>query len=395
LVGIRTQGHALSVQTTRMTTAARIAFDARYINDRYHGIGRYAFCLLESLVAAAPGLTFLVFTGNSAESRFDWGSLQKAPNVEFKRGPWPLYWPQEQLAWLRILHEQRANLFHTPYFVLPGLARLPMINTVHDLIFDRHPEYMPKPWSRPYYKGLMQMGVRRARRILCVSRATAEDLLKYYPAAGGKETIILEGVDPHFSPALDTASMQRIRKKYLLEKPFILSVGARRPHKNQVLLMRAYAELAESIGHDLVLVGSRDTRFPDEAQQAVQSQRLQGRVHILDWVEEGDLPGLYRLADLVVQPSIIEGFGLPVLEAMASETPVIAANASSLPEVVGEAGLLVDPQDESQLAQMMRVALHDPKLRQRLVSAGRTRLEHFTWAQAAQAVLQVYQQVLR
>jgi glycosyltransferase involved in cell wall biosynthesis len=377
-----------------MNKAARIAFDARYINDRYHGIGRYAFRLLEALAAAAPGLTFLVYTGNGQQSRFDWGSLREAPNVEFRQGPWPLYWPQEQLIWPRLLHEQRVDLFHTPYFVLPGLAQVPMLNTVHDLIFDRHPEYMPKAWGRPYYKGLMQIGVRRARRILCVSSATAQDLVKFYPAASGKTTISGEGVDPHFGTALDAASMRQIRDKYRLERPFILSVGAGRPHKNQGRLVRAYAELAGSIGHDLVLAGARDARFPDEAQQAVRSHGLQGRVHILDWVAEGDLPGLYRLADLVVQPSIIEGFGLPVLEAMASETPVVAARVSSLPEVVGEAGLLVDPQDVSQLAQAMQTALQDAELRQRLVCAGRERLEHFSWAQAAEAVLQVYRQVL-
>jgi glycosyltransferase involved in cell wall biosynthesis len=374
--------------------AERIAFDARYINDRYHGIGRYAFRLLEALTAAAPGLNFLVFTGNEADSRFDWGSLQKAPNVELMRGPWPLYSPQEQLAWPRILRKQRANLFHTPYFVLPGLAQVPMLNTVHDLIFDRYPEYMPSAWSRPYYRGLMHMGVRRARRILCVSRATAEDLVKYYPGAGGKTTVILEGVDPHFNPALDAAGMERMRQKYRLDRPFILSVGARRPHKNQGLLVRAYAGLAGSIGHDLVLVGAGDGRFPDEAQQTARSRGLQGRVRILDWVAEGDLAGLYRLADLVVQPSIIEGFGLPILEAMASETPVIAANASALPEVVGEAGLLVDPSDESRLAQAIKAVLEDARLRQRLVCAGRERLENFTWRRAAEEVLQVYQEVL-
>jgi glycosyltransferase involved in cell wall biosynthesis len=369
----------------------RIAFDARYVNDRYHGIGRYAFRLLEALVAAAPARTFIVFRGREEDSRFDWGALSARPNVELWDGPWPLYWPQEQLQWPALLRRSRADLFYSPYFVAPLLVTdaCPAIVTVHDLIFDRYPAYMPRRWARPYYRLLMALSVRRARRVVAVSRATAADLTHYYRTPPDKVAVVLEGVDPSFATAGED-QLAAIRQRYDLKRSFVLTVGARRPHKNQARLVRAFARIPNG-GCDLVFAGPADDRFPDEARRAVEDTGLNGKVRFLDWVPESDLPGLYALADLVALPSLVEGFGLPALEAMACGTPVLAANASSLPEVVGGAGVLVDPYDEEAMAAALGELLADRALRHRLARAGLARAATFTWQQAARRTLEIFE----
>ena len=147
-----------------MSAPRRIAFDARYISDQYHGIGRYAFRLLEGMTTAAPEVTFIVFKGRGRDSRFDWATVEAQSNVEFCEGPWPLYWPHEQFIWPLLLRRARADIFYSPYFVAPLMSSCPAVITVHDLIFDRYPDYMPLSWSRPYYRRLMRWGIRRARR---------------------------------------------------------------------------------------------------------------------------------------------------------------------------------------------------------------------------------------
>jgi hypothetical protein len=127
----------------------RIGFDARFINDRYHGIGRYAFELLVALTGLAPDHYFVIFLGKGQDTRFDWGTLKRQPNVELRMGPWPLYWPHEQLIWPLLIRRTDIDIFHSPYFVAPLLAigSLPIIITIHDLIFDRYPQYMPQSWG--------------------------------------------------------------------------------------------------------------------------------------------------------------------------------------------------------------------------------------------------------
>ncbi|HSR31259.1 MAG TPA: glycosyltransferase family 1 protein [Anaerolineae bacterium] len=378
-----------------MNAPERIAFDARYINDRYQGIGRYAFRLLEAMVMAAPEHTFMVFRGREKDSRFDWETLASRPNVELWQGPWPLYWPHEQVRWPRLLRQSRADLFHSPYFVAPLLAPCPVVITVHDLIFDRYPAYMPWAWSRPYYRLLMRLSNRRARRTIAVSQATGADLAHYYTTPPDKIVIIPEGVEQSFAATAEPRHLHKLRERYGLTQPFILNVGARRPHKNLARLVRAFASLDSSIAHTLVFVGPADSRFPDDARQAAAEAGLNGRIRFLDWVPENDLAALYAAADLVVVPSLVEGFGLPALEAMASGTPVLAANTSSLPEVIGDAGLLVDPSDEIALAAAMCEILNDLVLWQRLAAAGKARAARFTWREAAQQTLKVYQEVQR
>lgn len=374
----------------------RLGFDARYINDQYHGIGRYAFNLIETLSRLASSAHFTIFRGNGSDSRFDWRMLSRRDNVEFLPGPDRLYWPTEQIAWLKLLEREDIHIFHSPYFVAPLLARrsLRVVVTVHDLIFDRYPEYMPQAWARPYYRAMMKNSLRRANRIVAVSKATARDLVQYYPDADGKIAVIREGVQAEFEGNMDRVTAETVRNKYGLEKPFVMTVGVRRPHKNLGRLVRAYALLANDIEHHLVLVGPGDPRFSDEAAGEVERLKLSDRVHFLDWVPETDMPALYRVADLVVLPSMIEGFGLPALEAIAGGTVVAAAENSAYSEVLGEAGIFFDPQRETALAEAIRTGLTNCQLRQRLTERGYSRLHNYAWEDVALKTLTLYDAIL-
>ena len=374
--------------------AKRIAFDARYINDRYHGIGRYAFRLIEALAQAAPQTTFFVLRGTARDTRFDWATLEALPNIHLKKGPSPLFWPQEQLIWPFILRRLGVDLFHSPYFVAPLLSNVPAIITIHDLIFERFPQYMPWAHTRPYYRLLMALSTRRARRIVSVSQATAADLQQFYKIPREKIAVCGEAVDPSLAPICDDEEHRRLRKQYGLERPFVLAVGARRPHKNFQRLVEAFALIEPYCDHDLVFVGPADERFPDEARQTAQNLQLDNRVHFLGWAPEADLPGLYSLAQAVAAPSLIEGFGLPVLEAMACGAPVLANDAASLPEVAGNAAMLVDATNSMALAMALRHLLSNPSLRRWLAEAGLQRAAVFTWSGVAEEIVQIYEDLL-
>jgi glycosyltransferase involved in cell wall biosynthesis len=374
----------------------RIGFDARYINDRYHGIGRYAFELLRALTRLAPEHTFIIFRGKGIDSRFDWRTLETQKNVELRTGPWPLYWPHEQIIWPLSIMRSNLDIFHSPYFVAPLFASssLPVLITIHDLIFDRYPQYMPQSWGYPYYRLLMRLGTGRARMVLAVSRATAQDLKTYYGVPDDRITVVADGIDLDKWNRLAQSNLLAIRQRYGLSNPFILTVGARRPHKNISRLVEAFSRIMDRVPHDLVMAGPVDRRFTDDAKLIASKLGLNGRVHFLDWVPEADLPALYQLADLVAQPSLIEGFGLPVLEAMASGTAVLAANKSSLPEVVAGAGVLVDPYNVDQIADVIMFTLQSGELRQQLAHLGLQRAKEFSWDYSANQMLKIYQQIL-
>jgi glycosyltransferase involved in cell wall biosynthesis len=228
-----------------------------------------------------------------------------------------------------------------------------------------------------------------------VSEFTANELMAFYQTPVHKIATVPEGVESRFRPVVDEGQLQMVRRRYDVSGPFILSVGVRRPHKNLGRLVAAFAALNGESDHQLVIVGAHDPRFPDEARTAAELHHLDGRVRFLDWVNERDLAALYTMADVLVMPSLVEGFGLPAVEAMACGTPVVVANNSSLSEVVGGAGVLVDPRDVVGMATSIRGLLRDKDRRVWLGRSGQHRAANFTWEKAARRILAVYQQAVK
>lgn len=374
-----------------MTAIQTVAFDARYVNDRYHGIGRHAYNLLEALTRLDLDRRYLVYYHPSyRNTRFNMETLRKRSNVELQPIRLPLYLPSEQLVWPILLARARADLFHSPYVVLPLLAHSRLIMTVHDLIFERYPEYRLRSPLQRFYHPITQLGKKRADLVLTVSESTSRDVQEYYHVNRASIHVIGNAVDLTFHREIDPARLAAVRKRYSLPDHFILTVGAGRPHKNIETLVEAFARLDPSLAPKLVIGGELDPRFPDGVSARIHAHGIVSRVVRLDMIREDDLPVVYSLADVFVFPSLVEGFGLPLLEAMACGTPVLASTASAVSEVVGDAALAFDARDPEQLATLLSRALTDIALRTTLSRRGIERVRVFTWERVARETLQAY-----
>lgn len=293
------------------------------------------------------------------------------------------------------------DIFHATDFVLPPTrSHTRTLLTVHDLSFVRDPD-SAAPGLRRYLNAVVPRSVARAYHILADSHATKDDLIELYGTSPEKITVLYSGVDPRFSPEKQRGEEERIRRRYKLgHNPIVLSLGTLQPRKNYSRLISAFARVADvsrwsdgrPVSHNLVIVGKKGWLF-DSIRADVSRLGVRTRVVFPGFVEEEDLPALYRMADLFVFPSLYEGFGLPPLEAMACGTPVVTSNVSSLPEVVGDAGLTVDPRDIPALANAMGRALQDNKLRQQMIEGGLARAAEFTWLRAARQLRDVYRQL--
>ncbi|MCC6905919.1 MAG: glycosyltransferase family 4 protein [Anaerolineae bacterium] len=284
------------------------------------------------------------------------------------------------------------DLFHGTDFTLPAVRRgTRTVLTIHDLAYERFPDET-MPGMQRYLARAVPHSVARADHVIAVSEATRQDLIHLYGTCPEKISVIPHGVDPRFfaAPAADEAA--RLRVEYHIPPgPVVLTVGTLQPRKNHLRLVQAFARTG--VDAVLVVAGGQGWGY-DAVLREVERLGLGGRVIFTGHIPDTDLPGLYRLAAVLAYPSLYEGFGLPPLEAMASGTPVVAANTSSLPEVVGEAGMLVDPFDVDALAAALARVLGDATLCAALSERGVERAGRFTWARAAQAVWHVYEQLL-
>jgi len=248
---------------------------------------------------------------------------------------------------------------------------------------------------------------RRASHIVADSHATARDLVDLYGILPEKITTIHSGVSPRFAPYGDSI-YEANRRRHVLKQygigdaPFVLSVGTMQPRKNHLRLVQAFARLStptetfslhSPLSTQLVIAGGKGWLYDDVVAE-VKKLGIEDRVKFIGFTDDADLPHLYRAARAFAFPSIYEGFGLPLLEAMASAVPVVTSNVSSLPEVVGDAGIQVDPFDVDALANALNTALHDEAWRKQAIVKGLTRAVEFTWARAARQLLGVYERVL-
>jgi len=277
----------------------------------------------------------------------------------------------------RLLRRLQPAVTHFQHVVAPGFAS-PAVVTIHDLSFEREPKLMG-PRDRFFFRTMVPRSVRRANRVIAVSARTKRDLVEHYDVDERKIAVIPNGVDDVFSPD------GRVGDD---ETPFLLFVGALQPRKDPLVAIEALS-LADSELR-LVLVGP-DKGAAAEARRAVARLGLNGRVEFTGHVEKPALATLYREAEALVFPSRYEGFGLPVLEAMASGTPVVATSAGAIPEVAGDAAILVDAGDPVALAGGIERALAD---RERLSHAGLERARLYSWRETARRTLAVYRELM-
>src|SRR5947209_6181092 len=274
-----------------MTTIRTVAYDARYVNDQFHGIGRHAYTLLNASTRLDPDPRYLAYYHPGyRNTRFNMEALEERSNVELRPIQLPLYLPGEQLVWPFLLARARADLFHSPYVVLPLLAQIRSVMTVHDLIFERHPEYRPRSYLQRFYRPITQLGTKRADLVLTVSESTGRDVQAYYRVNRASIHVIGNAVDLIFQRERDPARLAGVRERYGLPERFILTVGAGRPHKNVETLVEAFARLDPALAPALVIGGELDPRFPDSVSARIHAHGIAPRVVRLGRIREADLP---------------------------------------------------------------------------------------------------------
>jgi len=282
-----------------------------------------------------------------------------------------------------------VDVYHSTDFILPPTRPITRtLLTVHDLSFVRDPG-SAAPGLLTYLNDVVPRSVKRANHVLADSQATRADLIELYGTPAEKITVLYCGVEEVFAPVIEPATLAAMRARYGLgDAPYILAVSTLQPRKNYVRLLEAFAQLPDRELR-LVFAGGKGWLY-DSIFAAVERFGLTGRVTFAGFVADTDLPALYSAARVLAYPSLYEGFGLPMLEAMACGTPVVASTASCLPEVAGDAALLIDPHDVAALAEALDRAHTDDTLRAELVTRGKRRASGFRWDDAARQLVGLY-----
>lgn len=379
----------------------RIGIDITAAITQGGGIGRYTRELVRALIALDRHHTYRFFSAKQPPALPVPDPVPKAPNVQYRSAPLSERWLYRLWYRLRLplpvqLITGKVDLFHSPDFVLPPVSgRIPTILTVHDLSFLYYPETFPPPLVK-YLTTVVPWSVGRATHILADSQSTKEDLIAHWQVPASKITVLYAGVDTLFQPVTDKKQLAIVRRKYGLgDAPYLLSIGTVQPRKNYQMLIRAFRPIAANWPHNLIIVGGKGWLY-DEMLAEIARQNLEGRVRFAGFADDADLPAIYSGASLFVFPSLYEGFGIPLLEAMACGIPVIASNASSLPEVVGngETAVQLPPHEETAWTETIDQLLGDPARRSRMVAAGFQQAHAFSWQKAAQQLLGIYDNLL-
>ncbi len=367
-------------------TILKVAWDNCLASQDKAGTGVYASRLLEQF-ANNPGLRMEILQGwnHLARGGRATAALQTAGNLLWTHASLPV-----------VLWKRRPDLLHAPAFVAPVVSPCPVVITIHDISYLLYPAHFSNWWTK-YLKLVMPPAVRSAAAIICGSENSKRDVAKAYGIAAGKVRTVPYGVDhERFNPG---ATLQREWAQTLgIRDGYVLHVGTFSYRKNIPTLLHAVAHLraqGKCGGRQVVLAGSHhlSLRGAHEVFATIRELDLSGTVVMTGHMPDEHVPGLYAHASMLVMPSLYEGFGFPVLEAMAVGTPVVCSNTSSLPEVAGDAALLFPPEDRVALASAMEDVIRNPLVAGELRRKGFARARQFTWQRTAEQTIAIYREV--
>jgi len=353
----------------------RIGVNALYLIPG--GVGGTEIYLRELLAALAqidPVNDYFIFTNQETaadliprQSNFHW----KPQAVHARFRPARILW--EQLVLPLEASRYRLDVLFNPGFTAPVLAPCPCVTVFHDLQHKRHPEHF-RWYDLPVWRLLLWLSARRSRTLVAVSKSTRADLQRYYPFASARITVIPHGVDPAFF-TLDRTHID----------PYILCVSTLHPHKNLERLLRVYSKNPE---HHLILAGMHGFQT-EPIKRLIADLNLADKIQLPGWLPRADLMNLYAHARAFIYPSTFEGFGMPVLEAMAAGIPIACSDIPPLRELAGDAVLYFNPEDDAALANALTRIVNDTDLRTRLTEAGPTRARNYTWPSTATQTLNI------
>jgi glycosyltransferase involved in cell wall biosynthesis len=367
----------------------KVAIDARMLNvlDDKAGLYQYTTNLIANLLKIDPRSSYKILYGFRRPVQI--------PSANALRIPGRLCH-----FWLDKLHMQvewlvgKVDVFHGPCFYLPQCRTARTVVTIHDLMVFRHPEFLLRDWAETNQKQIVA-SVKSADAIIAVSEFTKRELIELFGISPQRIKVIANGVSDRFHIEHAAVGTEEIKRKYEITKPYVLFVGNIEPKKNISSLIRAFVLLRERFKypHQLVIVGKKAWGFPS-VRNLVLDLGAKKEVLFLGVVSDDDVRSLYHGADLFVFPSLFEGFGIPVIEAMACGTPVVASGHTSLAEVVDTAAVLVDPSDIEDLVDKMHAVLGNEELRHTLIQRGLARAKLFSWKETARQTLKLYHELL-
>jgi glycosyltransferase involved in cell wall biosynthesis len=363
-----------------------IGIDARLVYHTRAGIGEYTLRLTQALARTFGEHRFTLL-----QDRRNKQPLVAARNIAVAHTFVPSHHRLEQRLLPWVVNHLATDVFHSPDFIPPLRANGPSVITIHDLAFLIYPHFLTKDSAR--YYGQIDRAVRRADRIIAVSESTKHDLIQKLGIPEDKITVIYEAADPLFQPEDRATALRHVQTLFEVPQEFILFVSTIEPRKNIPGLLRAYRRLRDSykLTPALVLVGAPGW-LSEDVHKLVDELHLKPYCFFLGRVSNHDLHHLYNAARCLVHPAFYEGFGVTPLEAMACGTPVVVSNVSSLPEVVGDAALLVDPENDEEITVALWRILTDTALQAELRTKGLQRAPAFSWERAASQTMEVYLQ---
>jgi glycosyltransferase involved in cell wall biosynthesis len=374
-----------------------VAINGWFWNQPYTGSGQYVRRLLHHLVRVAPDLQLTLILPPGVHQVDD---LPENVSLLTTSGPGGDMGKVifEQRTYPRMVAQVQADIAHVPYWGAPLASPARLVTSVLDVIPVAIPDYS-RGFKARLYTSLVSAAARGSAHIITLSEASKRDITEHLHIAPDDITVTHLAADAAFHPRMGAERDPAVREKYDLPDDFVLGIGGfdLRKQFDQLLLAYTYVAQAEGANYPLVLAGREPAwgtpMFPDMRKYA-EALGISEHIRWIGPVDEADKPSLYRLARVFVFPSRYEGFGLPLLEAMASGTPVVANEVSSLPEIAGDGAFLVEPGSASKMAGAIIALLNQEPLRQSLINAGLARATHFSWRKTAQQTLEVYERVL-
>lgn len=373
----------------------KIAFDAKRVTHNSTGLGNYGRYVVDILSDYYPKNTYDLYSPSKGKDYLR-NKLREKDNITYHY-PGPID-SLLKSAWrsygiIKDLKKSSPDIFHGLSNELPiGLekAGIRSVVTIHDLIFIRYPQFYKKI-DRTIYNHKFRKACEQADRVIAISDMTRQDIIKTYHIPEEKIDVVYQGCAPLFLKQVSPEQKEKIRTKYNLPSRYILSVGSIEQRKNLLLIVRALRQLGKDI--HLIAIGKR-TPYTDIVETYIKENNMQQQVSILNNVPFEDLPGFYQMADLFIYPSFFEGFGIPIIEALHSNIPVIAATGSCLEEAGGPDSLYVEPNDVNDLSEKINWILSTPAQAELMKKAGKEYVKRFTDQQIANDLMNVYRNVL-
>ena len=400
----------------------KIALDLRRIKNP--GIGRYMKCLTEALIgtgsatqmeAGAPEHEYLLILPPGEEDAV----TCRSHGVEKISPPIKYYSVREQFELPRILRRYKIDLLHSPHFNIPLRRVCPTVVTIHDVIYLACQEDLPSRLGRIYYRAMMGASVKRADRIITDSEYSKRDIQRFFKVDKARMDVIYPGVDQTIRKSIDSVKLGEVLQRYGIVSPYLIYTGIYKLRKNHSGLLRSFRVFLDTLNQGLNIVGqyNKDSEAEDggnetkpgsvqlviagpmqEGEQPLrrlaQELGIAGQIVFTGFVPDADLPALYSGASVYACPSLYEGFGFTVLEAMACGVPVVCSKVTSLPEVAGSAALYADARNPQEFGNAMAQAYRDRGLRTMLISKGTSNLQRFQWKHAAAQTLAVYEKAV-